>query len=168
MHFLADLLGLYVEPRDLSAIQVSARGLLVFVSALVMLRVAHKRFFAQRNALDVLLSLVIASTLSRAINGDAALFPTIVVGFVLVFVHRGVVRAASRWESIDLLMKGSSVLLIENGRLDTRSLQQHALSKRDIDEDLRLNGVESAEGVKVARLERNGEMSVVKAGPETG
>lgn len=162
--FLSRVLGLNVEPRELEWPQMIARGLVMFIAALLMLRLAHKRFFAQRNALDVLLSLVIASTLARAINGNAAFFPTIVTGFALVLAHRGVTWLAARSEVVGVLVKGKPTPIIEDGRVKDAVLRKHDLSREDLDEDLRINGVESPADVKRATLERNGEVSVVKAG----
>ena len=161
--FLDSILGLSVEPRELTTSQMIARGLVIFIAALAMLRVAHQRFFARRNALDVLLTLVIASTLARAINGNAAFFQTIVVGFVLVLTHRAVAWLASRSEAVGHLVKGKSSLLIENGEVRDEQLRKNDLSGKDLEEDLRINGVESPRSVKRATLERNGEVSVVKA-----
>lgn len=162
MAFLDVLLGLDAEPRELTFGQMSMRAIVIFASALVMLRVAHKRFFARRNALDVLLTLVIASTLARAINGNAAFLPTIGVGFLLILVHRGVSWAAARSEAIARLVKGSPTRLIEQGNVDLRTLRRHDLSLPDLEEDLRLNGVDGPEAVRRATLERNGEVSVLK------
>jgi uncharacterized membrane protein YcaP (DUF421 family) len=155
--------GLSAEPRQLTAMQMITRAVFVFVSALAMLRLAHKRFFARRNALDVLLTLVIASTLARAINGNAAYFPTIVVGFVLVLVHRGLSWAAARSPGVGRMVKGNSQPLIEDGHIRQHALHKHDLSREDLIEDLRINGIEKPEQVRLATLERNGEVSVVKA-----
>jgi uncharacterized membrane protein YcaP (DUF421 family) len=99
------MLGLDVDPKDLTIVQMSLRSLVIFVTALLMLRLAHKRFFAQRNPLDMLLALIIASTLSRAINGNAAFFPTIVAGFGLVFLHRALTWAAARFHPVGRLSR---------------------------------------------------------------
>lgn len=163
IHLALDLLfGLSVEPRDLALSQMAARALLIFAAALVMLRLAHKRFFARRNALDVLLTLVIASTLARAINGNAALFPTIAIGFLLVLVHRAVSWAAARFGAVARLVKGSSNPLVEDGEVNGAMLRRHDLSQEDLEEDLRLKGVDRADAVRRATLERNGEISVIR------
>ena len=156
------VLGLNVEPGDLTTVQMCARAVVVFVSSLFMFRIAHKRFFAQRNALDVLMTLLIASVLARAINGNAAFFPTIVVGFLLIMVHRILGWAAARSPAVGLWVKGHSTVLIENGDVDLASLRRHDLSREDLDEDLRINGVSSPAEVRRATLERNGEVSVIK------
>ncbi len=43
----------------------------MFAAALVMVRSGDKRFFARKSAFDVILGFMLASVLSRAINGSA-------------------------------------------------------------------------------------------------
>ncbi|WP_158277296.1 YetF domain-containing protein [Opitutus sp. ER46] len=161
--FLNTLLGLDANPEDLKTYQMAARAIVVSIAALIMLRLAHKRFFARRNALDVLLTLIIASSLSRAINGSAAFFPTLAVGFMLVLLHRGVSWLAVRSAFVGNLLKGHSAVLIDEGNVQPAMLDRHDLSREDLDEDLRLKGVDSPAKVRRATLERNGEVSVVKS-----
>lgn len=161
-HFLETLLALNTEPRDMNMLQMSARAFVVFLAALVMLRVAHKRFFARRNALDVLLTFVLASTLARAINGSAPLVATIVMGFVLVLLHRVLSWASARFNPVAHLVKGEPAALVIDGAVQDHTLLKHSLSRQDLDEDLRINGVEYTASVRKATLERNGEVSVVK------
>lgn len=159
---LDPLLGLKVEPGNLSIWQMCARGLVVFVASLFMFRLAHKRFFAQRNALDVLMTLVIASTLARAINGSAAFFPTLAVGFLLVLVHRALSWAACRYAWAGQLVKGHSSVLVHDGNVFDEALRKHDLSREDLDEDLRIGGVDSPQHVQKATLERNGAISIIR------
>lgn len=142
--------------------QVMARAMVVFLAALVMLRVGHKRFFARRNAIDVLLMLVLASTMARAINGSAALLPTIAGGFLLIFLHRAFTWLASRSHRVGRLLKGGPTCLIENGVVREEVLRRHSLGPEDLAEDLRINGISDPAEVERAMLERNGEISVRK------
>ncbi len=59
-------------------------------------------------------------------------------------------------------MKGSPVVLINQGKVDTEMLRRHSLTSNDLMEDLRLNGIERPEAARSAILERNGEVSVTK------
>jgi len=69
------LLGLGVEPKDLTFSEVSLRGIIVFLATLIMVRLGHKRSLAQRTPFDAILLVILASVLSRAINGSAAFLP---------------------------------------------------------------------------------------------
>src|SRR5205823_11480670 len=82
------LLGLGVEPKELTFLQVSLRGVIVFIVTLVMVRLSSKRSLAEKTAFDAALIVIIASVLARAINGSAPFFPTLGIGFILVLLHR--------------------------------------------------------------------------------
>ena len=85
---LHTLLGIGTEPRELTFLQVSIRGMIVFIAALIMVRLSSKGSLAEKTAFDAVLVVIIGSMLARVINGSAALFPTLGAGFVLVFLHR--------------------------------------------------------------------------------
>lgn len=155
-------LGLGTQPQDLAWNHVLARATVMFVAALVMLRFGHKRFFARRNALDVLLTFILASTLARAINGSAPFFPTIVAGFAIILLHRLLSWAAARSVRFERLVKGSATPLVEEGNVDCAALRRHDLSLEDLSEDLRIEGVPRPGAAKRAMLERNGAISVEK------
>ena len=87
-NFVGPLLGLGAEPRDLTFIQISLRGVIVFIATLIMVRVGHKRSLSRKTAFDAVLLVILASVLSRAINGSAAFFATLGGGLVLVLLHR--------------------------------------------------------------------------------
>jgi uncharacterized membrane protein YcaP (DUF421 family) len=150
------------EPKDLTGLQTSVRAIVVFAVTIWIVRVGEKRFLAQKTAYDAVLSFILASMLSRAINGSAPMIPTLVSGFVLVLAHRGLAFCAARSHRLGSWLKGHDVKLIEHGRLDPHALSAHHISRHDLDEDLRLKGIESHAEIKEARLERNGDISVIK------
>ena len=82
------LLGLSVEPKNLTFVQISLRGIIVFVAALAMVRLGHKRSLSHKTPFDAVLLVILASVLSRAINGSSAFFATIGGSVVLVLLHR--------------------------------------------------------------------------------
>ena len=137
------LLAPGAEPKDLNTLQVSVRGIVVFAATIWIVRVGEKRFLAQRTAYDAVLTFILASMLSRAINGSAPLLPTLVCGFVLVLTHRFLSFCAARSHRFGSLVKGHDIKVIEEGRVDEQALTAHHISRHDLEEDLRLKGIES-------------------------
>ena len=76
-NFLGPLLGLGFEAKDLTFIQISLRAIIVFLTTLIMVRLGHKRPLAQKTPFDAILLVILASVLSRAVNGSAAFFATL-------------------------------------------------------------------------------------------
>src|SRR5437588_6309052 len=118
----AQLLGLGIEPKDLTFLQVSLRGVIVFVATLVMVRFSSKRSLAEKTAFDAVLIVIVASVLARAINGSAPFFPTLGVGFVLVLLHRLLGLAAYYSHGFGILIKGKPAVLVQNGRLQRKNM----------------------------------------------
>jgi uncharacterized membrane protein YcaP (DUF421 family) len=162
MEFLHSAFGVGQQAQDLTIFQVLLRAVLIFFAALGIVRIADKRFFAKKTAFDVVLGLILASMLARAINGSEQLGPTIAAGFALALLHRLLGYISCAYPTFGGLIKGHSQTLITEGHTDRTLAHQHHISDDDLAEELRLEGVDSAEKVKVATLERSGEISVVK------
>jgi len=162
MDWLNSLLGLGTEPKDLGFLQVGLRGVIVFLVALVIIRLADKRFLAKMSAFDALLGFILASMLARAINGSPPFFPTLFTGFLLVGLHRAVGWLAFRSPWFEGLVKGQADTLVKEGRRDHQKLRANKISEKDLLEEIRLNGeLEDVSQVHLATMERNGEISVV-------
>src|SRR5438132_12397201 len=106
------LLGLGVEPKELTFLQVSLRGVIVFIVTLIMVRLSRKRSLAEKTAFDAALIVVIASVLARAINASAPFVPTLIVGSVLVLLHRILAIGACLSHAVAILPKRESVLVL--------------------------------------------------------
>jgi uncharacterized membrane protein YcaP (DUF421 family) len=162
--FLAPILGLDVQPKDLTFLQISLRGIVVFIATLVMIRLGNKRSLARKTAFDAVLVVILASVLSRAINGSAAFFATLGGGLVLVLVHRLFAWIACYSHGFGVLIKGTPEIIVENGDMIVSSMRRNHISKHDLEEDLRLSAqLDDASRIKVARVERSGDISFIKA-----
>jgi len=161
---LYTLLGIGTEPRDLTFLQVSIRGVIVFLATLIMVRLGSKRSLAEKTAFDTVFIVIIGSMLARAINGSEAFFPTLGTGFVLVFLHRILGLAAYYSHAFGILVKGKPVLLVEDGKLARKNMLWEHISKHDLEEDMRLEAeTEDLSKIQFARLERSGDISFIKA-----
>jgi len=63
------LLGLGSDAAGITFLQISLRGVVVFVAALVIVRCGDRRFLSQKTAFDAVLGFILASMLARAVNG---------------------------------------------------------------------------------------------------
>src|ERR1039457_1000914 len=157
------ILGLKATSQDLSFLQISARGVVVFIAALVMVRLGDKRFLSKKTAFDAILGFILASMLARAVNGTVSFFSTLGGGLVLVGVHGALAYLARDSHRFGTLVKGRCDRVIKDGIVDDQALRRNNLSKHDLVEDLRLNGnVQDPQEVREAYFERNGQVTVVK------
>jgi uncharacterized membrane protein YcaP (DUF421 family) len=161
--FLAPILGLDLQPRDLTFVQISLRGIVVFLATLIMIRFGHKRSLARKTAFDAVLLVILASVLSRAINGSAAFFATLGGGAVIVLVHRLFAFIAYHSHAFGVLIKGRPELVINNGDLILRTMRRNHISKHDVEEDMRLDAsTEDLNNIRRGYVERSGDISFIK------
>jgi uncharacterized membrane protein YcaP (DUF421 family) len=156
------LLGLSLRPQQLEYWQICLRAISVYLVMIVFVRAAKKRFLSSATAFDAILVIVIGSTAARAITGNAPFFGTLAAVFVLIAMHWIISYITRDLPSIGTLVKGNATVLIRNGRVDRDAMKAAHMSSDDLDEDLRQKGVDDPKKVKEARLERSGDLSVVK------
>lgn len=161
--FAGPLLGLGLGPKDLTFLQISLRGVIVFLATLLMVRLSSKRSLAEKTAFDVILIVILASVLSRAINGTAPFFASIGGGFILVLVHRSFNWFAFRSHAFGKIIKGSPDVVVENGKPIPKMMRRNHISAHDLEEDLRLDAkTDDISKVRIARVERSGDISFIK------
>ena len=157
------LLGLSVEPKSLTFVQISLRGIIVFLATLAMVRLGHKRSLSHKTPFDAVLLVILASVLSRAINGSAAFFATIGGGVVLVLLHRLFAHLAYYSHGFGILVKGKPDIIVRDGDCDFRMMRRNHISTHDLEEDMRLDAhLDDLSRVRLARIERSGDISFIK------
>src|SRR5207247_10420823 len=157
------ILGLSVEPRNLTFVQRSLRGIIVFVAALAMVRLGHKRSLSHKTPFDAVLLVILASVLSRAINGSSAFFATIGGSVVLVLLHRLFAHMAYYSHAFGILVKAKPDIIVRDGQCDFRMMLRNHISTHDLEEDMRLDAhIDDLSKVRVARVERSGDSSFIK------
>jgi uncharacterized membrane protein YcaP (DUF421 family) len=163
LNSLGPILGLGVRPENLTFLQISLRGAVVFIATLAMVRLGHKRSLSRKTAFDAVLLVILASVLSRAINGNADFFATLGGGLVLVLLHRLLAAIAYHSHWFGNLIKGRPDVIVEDGDLMLAAMRRNHISRHDLEEDLRLTAsLEDSSHVRRARIERSGDISFIK------
>ncbi len=155
-------LGLDAQQLEqLNICQMGLRAAVIYIAALVMVRmVGDRRFIGKYAALDVILSIIFGSTLSRAINGTSAFFESIFAAFILVVMHWFFAAVAFHSSRLESKIKGRSRILIKDGQLCPKAMRNSHITKKDLESTLRVQcQVDKLERVEKACLERNGEIS---------
>ncbi len=153
--------ALGLNAQQLNIWQMGLRAAIIYVAALIMVRiVGDRRFIGKYAAFDVILSIIYGSTLSRAINGTYAFFETIFAGFVLVGLHWLFSALAFHFTKFENKIKGRSQILIRDGQLCQKTMQACHITREDLASTLRLQcQIDRLEKLEKACLERNGEIS---------
>ena len=160
-NLINELLGLHAEKLNLW--QMGTRAVVVYIVTLGILRLGgEKRFLGKHAIFDVTLSIIFGATLSRAINGSAPFFPTLGAGIVLMGIHWIFATIAFHIKGFERLIKGKSIILIRDGKVNREGMKAGNITYEDLLSSLRLQAkVDDHHSVKMARLESNGEISII-------
>ena len=164
---MRDLIGLGEE--HLTVWQMPIRALIIYVTAILLVRVGQKRFMGKNTAFDVILGIILGSVLSRAITGNAALFPTIAASAMLVGVHWLFSVASFHFDFFGTIVKGREKTLIKDGEIQWDNMRSSHISRNDLEMALRNSGrVTDPAEVQEAHFERSGDISVIPRVKEKG
>jgi uncharacterized membrane protein YcaP (DUF421 family) len=143
-------------------LSIAGRSAVVYLYLLVMLRFGGRRPVASFSSLDLILALAIGEIASRPVRGQAPLAAAIIVIAALTSVHylASCLSCTSLW--LAGLMAGSPRILVRNGEVSPRALAAERIGERDLRAMLRTQNVERLDEVKLATLEPNGHLTVVK------
>ena len=166
MEMLDVILGLHEETSSLSVTQMAARAVVIYLVTIAIVRLGKKRFMGRATAFDVIVGIVLGSIASRGITGNAPMLPAMTAAGVVMALHWAFSAAAVHCSPFGKLIKGRSRVLIKDGIVDDQTLGAVHMTTRDLVEALRGQGIQGADGVLEARLERDGTVSVVRRASE--
>ncbi|HEY6807886.1 MAG TPA: YetF domain-containing protein [Gemmatimonadales bacterium] len=150
-------------------LDIALRTTVVYAAVLIGLRLAGKRQLGQLSVFDFVLLLVIANAVQNAMVGpDTSLAGGLVAAAVLLLWHAGLDRLRRSSRSAARLLGGSAVLLIYRGRILHDHLAREHITSDELLQALREHGVGAVEDVRLAALEPDGAVSVVREDEVTG
>ena len=162
LHWVREAFGVSLKAEDIQFWQVALRGVLVYAALIVILRFAKKRSLGRATALDVVIVITIGSLASRGITGNAPLGNSLAAVIALLAMHWLVSLVTRDHSTISDWIKGRPRRIIADGVVDEKALVAAHMSDDDLAEDLRQQGVADPKDVKLAMLERSGQLSVLK------
>jgi uncharacterized membrane protein YcaP (DUF421 family) len=157
------LLDVFGVTRHVQWWQELPRAFVIFVFGLTLVRISGRRTFARWSALDMIISIIMGSSLSRALTGAASLGGTMLALTLLVFLHWLLARRAARSRLLGRLLEGSAAVLGRSGSISENQMRRHNISAIDLQEALRKQGVAEVADTRQITLEPSGAITVLPA-----
>ena len=158
MHDFAALFELSLNPLELVV-----RGTAIYWFLFLLFRFVLRRDVGSIGIADVLLLVLIADASQNAMSGE---YKTISDGIVLVLTIAGwnwlFDWLAFRFAWVRRVLEPKALTLVSAGKLNRRNLRKEMISQDELMAALREQGVERVEDVKLATMESDGNISVIK------
>ncbi|MGH2537342.1 MAG: YetF domain-containing protein [Candidatus Promineifilaceae bacterium] len=144
-------------------LEVLIRTCVMYIFALLVVRLVGKRGMGQLSPFDYVIIIALGSAV-----GDPMFYPDVplvhgmVVLTMVVLLERGLALATERNRSLEEFVEGRPSRVALNGRLDMESLNREDVSSEEVFTLLRQESVEHLGQVERAYLERSGRISVFR------
>ncbi len=157
----AGLAGLF--RFGVSPLELVLRGSVVYWFLFLLFRFVLRRDAGSMGIADILLLVLIADASQNAMAGG---YETVTDGLVLVATIAGwnglMDRLSFRYSRVRRFTEAPPLMLVRRGRILARNLRREYVSVPELMAALREHGVDKLEQVKMARMEADGRITVIR------
>ena len=144
-------------------LEIVIRGTVVYLSLFLLLRFVFRRESGTPRISMLLLLVILADAAQNAMADD---YTSVTDGLLLVMTLMGWNYAldwlASRIRWLGSLVHPPPLPLVRNGRLLRRNMREEMMSEEELWSQLRLQGVKDLNEVRLAQMEGDGKISVIR------
>ena len=139
------------------------RAAIVYVFVMVVLRLAGKRQMGELAPFDFVLLLLLSNGVQNSMNGgDNTITAGLIITVTLVGLNSMIAWLAFKNKEIEKVVEGRPEILVHNGYLYSDVLKRNQITHHELNDALRQNDCASLDDVRLAVLETNGQISVIK------
>lgn len=147
---------------DLDVWELIARGAVVYVVLLLLMRMSGKRTVGQFTPFDLLVVMLLSEAAGPSMVGkDQSLWGGLIVCAVLLLVNALVALVTTHFGAAERILEGEAVLLGRDGVLFDAVRKRHRISRKEINTALRACDCEMDQ-VQSMFLEADGQITVQK------
>lgn len=141
------------------------RVVIMYLFLMLVFRIAGKRTLSEATTFDLLMLLVISETTQQAmVDQDHSITHAFLLILTFIVMNVGFSLWKQRSETVERLIDGVAVILVEHGRLLHNRMNKVRVDEKDILEAARQDhGLERIDQIKFAVLERGGHVSIIPA-----
>jgi uncharacterized membrane protein YcaP (DUF421 family) len=143
-------------------IMTAVRALAVYVLVLVVIRITGKRTIGHFTAFDLLVALMLGEVVDEIIYGDVTFAQGTVAILVIALAEYGNSWLTYWDHGFDALLEGKPTTIVEDGKLVRRGMRKERMNEKDVMAEMRVNGIDDLREVRLAVVENDGAVSVIK------
>jgi uncharacterized membrane protein YcaP (DUF421 family) len=149
-----------MDPHEL--LLTAIRAAAIYAIMLTVLRLSGKRAIGNFSAFDLLVALMLGEVVDEIIYGDVDFVEGLVPIVVVTLLQVGT-SWLSYWDhGWDRVLEGVPTVIVRDGELDRKGMRTERMNPKDVMAELRQSGIDDLREVKLATVENDGRVSVLK------
>ncbi|XLZ73080.1 YetF domain-containing protein [Massilia sp. SR12] len=139
-----------------------ARGVMIYIALLLMMRLSGKRTIGQFTPFDLLVVMLLSESVSSGLTGgDDSVGGGLIVAVTLVVLNVAIAVITARSRKAADLVEGSAVLLGRDGKVFKEALRRNHIAESDLEQSLREADC-PRDKMKYAFLEADGKITILQ------
>ena len=135
---------------------------IVYLAIWAFIRMVGKRTLSNMNALDLLVTVAVGSTIPAVLlSREVTFWPGLIALSAPLLMQIVIVWLASRSERIERVIKSHPAMLLYDGKPLPHMLKHEMITEEEVREAIRKAGLISIEDAKAVVLEVDGNLSVI-------
>lgn len=140
----------------------AARGVILYVVMLVVIRLLGKRTVGNFTAFDLLVALMLGEVVDEIVYGDVSMTQGL-TAIVVVALCKYLTTWLSCWSpKLNRILEGTPTEVVRHGEFVRDGLRTEVMNEEEVLAALRLNDVSDLRAVKSAIMEVDGQLSVIR------
>jgi uncharacterized membrane protein YcaP (DUF421 family) len=148
---------------EVPALELFLRGTLIYLGIFGVLRLLLRRVAGNVTIADLLMVVLLADAAQNAMSAE---YRSVTDGAILVstiiFWNYALDRLAFHFPTVGRFVYPGPLVLVKSGRVYWRNMRREFISEEELRSQMRQNGIEHFDDVKIAHMEGDGRISIVK------
>ncbi|RCW77034.1 DUF421 domain-containing protein [Saliterribacillus persicus] len=133
------------------------KAIVIVIGGVLILRLAGRKSISQLTVAQTVMMVAVGSLIIQPV-GDRNIWITMIITFLMVITLLFIEYIVMRWDSLETLIYGKSVIIVEDGKLKEDNLKKLRLTVDMLEVRLRQQNIQNFADLKWATLEANGQI----------
>lgn len=143
-------------------LEVAGGSAALYILIIICLRLLGKKGLAEISLGDLVLIILIGEAMGSLIPQENAFISAVTCIITLTIMNYLILNVAYKSKFLRKFLEGSPVVIVKNGRIFHKKMEEEKLTHDDLDEALREKGVKDIKDVEIAVLETDGGINIVE------
>jgi uncharacterized membrane protein YcaP (DUF421 family) len=150
---------------SLGIAEIIFRTAIVYIVLFILIRFIGKKHVGELAPFDLVVLLILSETVQNAMVGDdKSLLAGLIAAATLILLAQGVSYVTWKSKRLARAIEGVPKILVRHGHCYRKVMEQEQISISELLEAMRLEGCSNIADIRVAILENDGKITVIKRG----